>query len=163
MPRWHTQGTCYGCVFPTLLWGPWSLPLYLVTTAELMLKGSQKVTCTEELLATERWTLVGASGTPGDRDRKDHYSKDGHSEPHGVPPGPPPMPRDTFLEHSPPVHPYSKTGYRVQGSSNGCWCNPVPGPCTALLLPLRWGLPPRSPKPSCWHSRACSNPAFMRL
>lgn len=90
---------------PSLLWGPQSLPLYLVTTAELTLRGSQKVTCTEELLATERWTLVGASGTPGDRECRDQYSEDRHSEPLSVPP---PTTRDTFLEQSPPVHPYSE-------------------------------------------------------
>lgn len=50
--------------------GPRSLPLYLVTTAELTLRGSQKVTCTEELLATERCTLLGGSGTPRDREHR---------------------------------------------------------------------------------------------
>lgn len=93
---------------PVLVWRPWSLPLYLVTTAELTFRGSQKVTCTEELLATERWTLVGASGTPGDKERRDRYGEDGHPEPLSVPPGHPPTLRDMSLEHSHPVHPHSK-------------------------------------------------------
>lgn len=59
---------CPGC--SATAQGPQSLPLYLVTTAELTLRGSQKVTCTEELLATERCTLLGGSGTPRDREHR---------------------------------------------------------------------------------------------
>lgn len=41
------------------------VPLYLVTTAELTLRGSWKVTVSDVLLVTMRQTLVGASGAPG--------------------------------------------------------------------------------------------------
>ncbi|OCT62710.1 hypothetical protein XELAEV_18043800mg [Xenopus laevis] len=42
------------------------LPLYLVTTAELTLRGSWKVTVSDVLLVIIRQTLVGASGAPGE-------------------------------------------------------------------------------------------------
>lgn len=42
-----------------------SIPLYLVTTAALTLRGSWKLTVSDVLLVTMRQTLVGTSGAPG--------------------------------------------------------------------------------------------------
>lgn len=41
------------------------VPLYLVTTAALTLRGSWKLTVSDVLLVTMRQTLVGISGAPG--------------------------------------------------------------------------------------------------
>lgn len=48
------------------------LPLYFVTTAELMLWGSWKVTVSDVLLVTIRQMLVGASGAPANRGKTLH-------------------------------------------------------------------------------------------
>ena len=45
------------------IWNP--VPLYLVTTAALTLRGSWKLTVSDELLVTMRQALAGTSGAPG--------------------------------------------------------------------------------------------------
>lgn len=51
-----------------------AVPLYLVTTAALALRGSWKLTVRDTLLVTMRQALVGTSGAPGTEEKAQRSS-----------------------------------------------------------------------------------------
>lgn len=65
--KMHNWSPNHGLFFKKEQWKTiWSpVPLYLVTTAALTLRGSWKLTVSDVLLVTMRQTLVGTSGAPG--------------------------------------------------------------------------------------------------